>query len=290
MKFVTYNIQYGIGRDGRYDLGRIADAVRGAEIIALQEVSRNNPQNGGHDMVAGLAELLPDYFAAFGAPYQVDMGSAVEKGRAVTRMFEFGNMVLSRTPIGAVRNLLLPRHRTYDRLNLQRGALEALIATPFGPLRVYSVHLDHTGPSERIEQMRFLLDRINGYANEGGAVTGTSELGFPEPPHPEAYVLMGDFNLQPGGTEYDAIVGLPDVEFGRPRRALLPVDAATLGAAPLPADRITWSDPKTPENPARRRCLDHCFVHASLAPRVKACRIDGDAQGSDHFPVWLELG
>ena len=52
MRLVTYNIQYGIGLDGRFDLGRIADAVRGADLIALQEVSRNNPSNGGVDMVA----------------------------------------------------------------------------------------------------------------------------------------------------------------------------------------------------------------------------------------------
>jgi endonuclease/exonuclease/phosphatase family metal-dependent hydrolase len=40
VKFVFYNIQYSKGRDGRHDLARIADAVRGADIIALQEVTR----------------------------------------------------------------------------------------------------------------------------------------------------------------------------------------------------------------------------------------------------------
>ena len=40
MRFVTYNIQYGKGRDGRFDLRRIADAVREADVIALQEVER----------------------------------------------------------------------------------------------------------------------------------------------------------------------------------------------------------------------------------------------------------
>ena len=59
MKLVTYNIQYGIGLDGQYDLGRIADAVRGADVIALQEVTRNNPQNGGRDMVAEIGDACP---------------------------------------------------------------------------------------------------------------------------------------------------------------------------------------------------------------------------------------
>lgn len=289
MKCVTYNIQYGIGMDGRYDLARIADAVRGADLIALQEVSRNNPQNAGRDMVAELRDLLPGYFSVYGAPYSVDMGSAVENGRAIDRHFEFGNMVLSKTPVLSSRNLLLPRSRTFDRLNLQRGALEALVATPFGALRFYSVHLDHTSPSERIDQIRHLVAKVLAYPSEGGALTGTSEMGFPEPPRPEEFVLMGDFNLEPGGPEYVEMTGIPDVDFGIARRAHLPVDAATLGAS-NPTGRITWIDPKRPDDPDRRRCLDYHFVHASLAPRVRRCWIDEAAVGSDHRPVWLELG
>jgi len=288
MKCVTYNIQYGIGLDGNYDLARIADAVRGADLIALQEVSRNNPQNAGRDMVAELAALLPDYFSVFGAPFGVDMGSAIENGRAVSRHFEFGNMILSKTPILSWRNHLLPRMRTYDRLNLQRGALEAMVTTPFGPLRAYSVHLDHTSPVERMAQMRFLVEKALSYAREGGALTGTSELRFPEPPHPDGFVLMGDFNLEPGRDEYRQITGIPDVEFGLARRADLLVDAATLVAGDR-GRRITWIDPRHPDDRTRQRCLDYHFVHASLAPRVKSCTIDETAVGSDHRPVWLEL-
>lgn len=285
MKCVTYNIQYGIGLDGRYDIARIADAVRGADVIALQEVTRNNPNNGGRDMVAELHVALPEYFSVYGPASSVDMGSAVENGRAVTRFFDFGNMVLSKTPILSTRNLLLPRMRTYDRLNLQRGALEALIATPFGPVRFYSVHLDHTNPSERIAQIRWLVDKAIAYPVEGGAISGISEFGFPEPPHPEAFVLMGDFNMQPGSPEYVAMTGLSDVEFGIVARAGFPIDASK---APE-AERITWIDPKHPEDATRQRCLDYCFLHASLAPRVKTCTVDTAAVGSDHRPVWLEL-
>ena len=68
MRLVTYNIRYGVGLDGKYDIGRIADAVRGADVIALQEVTRNSPSNDMEDMVEGLRELLPDYFSIFGAP------------------------------------------------------------------------------------------------------------------------------------------------------------------------------------------------------------------------------
>ena len=32
MKLVTYNIQYSMGKDGRYDLGRISRALDGAAL------------------------------------------------------------------------------------------------------------------------------------------------------------------------------------------------------------------------------------------------------------------
>ena len=38
MQIVSYNIQFGTGRDEKVDLARIADTVRGADLIALQEV------------------------------------------------------------------------------------------------------------------------------------------------------------------------------------------------------------------------------------------------------------
>src|SRR5262245_2273500 len=172
MKLVTYNIQYGVGLDGRYDVGRIADAVRGADVIALQEVSRNNPNNGGRDMVAEIGEALPDYFAVYGSNFGANIGSRVKAGRAITTMCQFGNMVLSRTPVHLSRNLLLPRNRSFEAMNFQRGALEALIETPLGFIRFYSTHLDHRSPVERVSQIRFLRQRLLNYALEGGGLSG----------------------------------------------------------------------------------------------------------------------
>jgi endonuclease/exonuclease/phosphatase family metal-dependent hydrolase len=285
---VSYNIQYGIGMDGRFDLERIVEAVRGADLIALQEVSRNNPKNGGVDMPGAIAALLPDYFHVFGAPFEADIGSAIENGRAVTRFFQFGNMILSRVPILAARTLLLPRMRTYDRLNLQRGALEAVIQTPFGAIRFYSVHLDHLSPDERIAQIRFLLERVHAYGLEGGAISGSREWGFPEPPTSEGFVLLGDFNMQPGSPEYCALTGRSDVEFARTARAGFALDTAVL-AGEAGGHALTWFDPKRRDEPGRQRCLDYCFVHPVLAPLVRRHWIDQAAEGSDHRPVWVEL-
>lgn len=289
MRIVTYNVQYGVGLDGRYDVARIADAVRGADVIALQEVTRNNVRFGSRDMVAELREALPDYFAVFGANFEADVGSRVESGRAVDRHFQFGNMVLSKTPVLSSRNLLLPRTRSIEGLNLQRGALEALIETPFGFVRFYSTHLDHRGPLERLEQVRFLRARVTGYPMEGGAISGAAELGFPEPPHPEAYVLMGDFNMLAGTQEYETLCGRVDHEFGQPVTMDYSVDAARRLGADGGDDNKTWLDPKRPEDRSRWKRIDYVFASPLLAGRLKSVRVDRAAVGSDHQPVWVEL-
>jgi endonuclease/exonuclease/phosphatase family metal-dependent hydrolase len=48
MKIVTYNIQFGLGKDARFDLQRVADEVSDADIIALQEVERVFTPNSAH--------------------------------------------------------------------------------------------------------------------------------------------------------------------------------------------------------------------------------------------------
>jgi len=290
MKCVSYNIQYGIGQDRRYDLARIIDAVRGADVIGLQEVTRNSPMNGQVDMVAAIRDLLPEYFAVYGPNLEADIGSYVQDGRAVDVRFQFGNMILSRTPILSSRNLLLPRTRSYGLLNLQRGAIEALIETPLGPVRFYSTHLDHRGADERLAQIRFLKDRLIGYQLEGGSLTGTMELGFPELPLPEAFVAMGDFNMLEGSPEYEEMAGRVDHAFGTPIVARYAVDAARYAAGSGAGLATTCVEMDDPSDASRHKRIDYCFVQASLATNIKTCRVDEQAVGSDHRPVWLELG
>ena len=287
MKLVSYNIQYGVGMDGRFDPERIAASLAGADIIALQEVTRGFPRNGHADLVSLMANGFPDHFPVFAAPCDVFLDIVELDGRRVERRFQFGNMILSRWPILAVRHLLLPRDRTYDRLNLQRGALEALIATPDGPLRVYSVHLDHVSPDERIEQVRFLKERGLGFVREGGALTGAGDFDLPEPPLTEDFVMMGDFNMVPESPEYIEMAGRLDRYYPRAAREGYAFDAlAHLGIAG--EDAYTWAKP--PGEGTVRMHLDHCFTSPGLVPRLRSAHIDHGAAGSDHFPVWVEIG
>lgn len=289
MKIVTYNIQYGIGLDGKYDLGRIVDAVRGADLIALQEVTRGNPRNGGADMTADICAALPDYFAVTGVNFEANFGSRLKDGRAVKVSFELNNMILSRTPPILSRNLLLPGNRSYERMNFQRGALEALVETPLGAIRFYCTHLDHISPDERSEQIRFLKQWLLAYPIEGGALSGMAEIGLPEPPHPEHFLVMGDFNMLPDSPEYLEMTGRPDHEFGRRLIAANAVDAAV--RLSVPADQaMTWVDPERPDDRSRHKRIDYFFSSASLAGKLKRLWVDDRAVGSDHLPVWLELG
>src|ERR1700680_2435348 len=67
MKFVTYNIQYGLGKDDRYDLARIAREVEAADVIALQEVERHWQRSGCVDAPAVLGSYLPENHWVFRA-------------------------------------------------------------------------------------------------------------------------------------------------------------------------------------------------------------------------------
>jgi endonuclease/exonuclease/phosphatase family metal-dependent hydrolase len=274
VNFASYNIQYGFGLDGRYDLERIARSLEGADVMALQEVTRGFFRNRYADMPAAIAAWFPSHFWVYGPACDMHAGAPPgEPAPPAGVRFQFGNMVLSRWPILSARTLLLPRGRTAGGINLQRGATEALIEIPAGALRVYSVHLDHISAEERARQLRFLKERIAAFTREGGSLTGAAEFGLPELPTPEDYVILGDFNMEPGSPEYAVLAGGP-------------VDAFAALSAYRPGS-YSWMDPR---DCGKRMHLDYCFVGPGLEPRLKSVRIDTDSVGSDHFPLWVEIG
>ena len=122
----TYNIQFGRGRDGRIDLGRIVDAVRPADVIAWQEVEQNWTRSGGIDQAADIAERLNQYYV-FGSGFDVDASRVREDGRLENRRRRFGNMVSSRWPIRSTRTLLLPKRPLHVGYDVYRSATEAVV-------------------------------------------------------------------------------------------------------------------------------------------------------------------
>jgi len=168
MKVVSYNIQYGRGKDDRYDLARIVEAVKDADIIALQEVERFRPRSGMIDQPAEIAALLPDRYWIYGPETDLDISEARDDGKIDNRRRQYGNMLLSRWPIQSSRNHLMPYMGTTTHYNAQACALEGVIEIGGRAVRAYSLHLSHLSEKERLLQVDWLLNLNRRVWLEGG--------------------------------------------------------------------------------------------------------------------------
>lgn len=291
MKLVSYNIQYGFGSDGRYDLSRAARIVDGADIVALQEVERHWQRSNHDDQPELLSRFLPDYHWVYGPAFDLD-ASERRDGRLVNRRRQFGTMVLSKLPIVWSRLHSLPMRRTLRPLNTRNAALECMIRTPAGPVRVLSLHLAHIAAEERLAQIDYLLAEHSRAPSDGGPWSGADDEpsrnwthGEPEPENPLAAIWLGDFNMEPGSAEYRRIVGSTPYHRGA---AYLDgfVDAAAVASEPG-GDFHTHV--KTIDGQLARRRLDHCFVGGMFAGRVRSISADIGEVASDHFPLRVDI-
>jgi endonuclease/exonuclease/phosphatase family metal-dependent hydrolase len=291
MKLVSYNIQYGFGSDGIYDLGRVAKVVCTADIIALQEVERHWDRTNKDDQPAMLGQMLPEYYYVYGPAFDMD-ASSVQGGRVTNLRRQFGTMLLSKYPIIWSRLHSLPMRRMIDPLNTRNAALECMIRTPAGPLRFLSLHLAHVGVAERLEQIDYLVDQHNRGPLEGGPWSGQDDEpdrnwthSEAEPESPAEAIWLGDFNCEPGSAEYKCITGETPYHRGARYHGGF-CDAAALGGV---SDGRLYTHEKTIDGVRRRRQLDHCFLSPALAPRVQSVRAMNDEIASDHHPLWIDI-
>ena len=300
MKVVTYNIQYSRGKDERYDLARIVDTIRNADIIALQEVERFWPRTGMVDQPAEISASLPDHHWIYGPEMDLDASEVNTDGRLINRRRQFGNMLLSRWPILSARNHLLPFAGTVSHFNSQATMLEGIIEKDGHALRVYSLHLSHLSQKERLDQVDWLLELNRRVWLEGGVWSadpnwrlnpGEKDEGWrvgPMPPMPFDGLYMGDFNFEPTDAEYDRLVGPLDPDYGRVHYRNLLIDA-WVAVGHGETDGITFPPNERYPGSADGWRLDHCFLTPTLAGTVRRAWIDDEAQGSDHQPMWIEL-
>jgi endonuclease/exonuclease/phosphatase family metal-dependent hydrolase len=282
MKLITWNIQWGRGIDGRVDLERIVRTAREMadfDVLCLQEVADNFPGlagSNGEDQFSELAELLlPEYrlYAAFGVDVAADGG----------RRRRFGNAIVTRYSALAVRRHALPWPADEGKETMPRVAVEAMLQSPMGALRVTTTHLEYYSDVQRRAQA-LRLRNLHDESCQRGMHPGraTTEGGpFDATPQTTRAILTGDFNFPPEHPAYGEIQHA--LASGAPRYR----DAWTLAndRHPHAPTFCVHSDEysKTPY------CCDFVFVSDDLAKRVRAIEVNSGTQASDHQPVLLEL-
>lgn len=292
MKVVTYNIQWGMGRDGIVDLARIARAVSDCDIICLQELEMNWRRVEDADQVSALSALLPDHYLHF-AP-SVDVQDSQAKSGGARR--QYGLLTLSRWPIASARVFPLPKYPIVGQLVDQSCLQELIVSVPGCPLRVYHTHLNWISQRQRNLQIREIMKIVADAPQQGGPVAG---FGVPEadyyddwmavgpedlPDMPVPAMIFGDFNMRPNAPEYDLLVGEADAFYGRQSELHLFSDVMTVTGH---AEDFGKTHPDDDGTGFMR--IDHILVSGHLVPKVKRAWIDEDADGSDHQPVYAEI-
>lgn len=286
LRLASYNIQYGRGKDDRYDIGRIVDEIGEQDLVAVQEVERNASRNGYQDQPAEIAARLDQMHWVYGPGIDLDASDIVD-GKPTHRRRQFGNMVLSRWPIVSVIHHTLPKIGLARANHLQRILTEAVIDAPFGPIRFLSTHLEHVSPMTRMPQVAYMKELLL-RGHERGASFGTRDpdspwLDRPAPPQPMSAIVMGDMNFEPNGPEYVALCGDWSNWDGRvtPLHGL--VDAW------VAAGNETETGNTLPRPGRDFFRIDHCFVTTDLAHAVTRAWIGTQAMGSDHNPIFVEM-
>jgi endonuclease/exonuclease/phosphatase family metal-dependent hydrolase len=284
MKLITWNVQWCRGVDGKVDPARVVtEALRLADfdVLCVQEVAENFPDprlagSAGEDQFTLLATLLPGYTAISGV--------AVDHPAEGGRRRRFGNMIFSRLPVQQVFRHLLPYPADQDFSSMPRMALEAVVTTPFGDVRVITTHLEYYSARKRMAQidaLRAIYTEGCGYARDP-RITETDGGPFQTYPRPAATIITGDFNLDPQDPGYARMgASFPD---GVP-----PLIDAWRQARPGVAHAPTMCIYQKIDPTAPGYCCDFIFVSVDLAARVADVTVDGVTQVSDHQPVILTL-
>ena len=177
---MSYNLHNGFDTDGNLGLEALAAVIEenGADIVALQEISRGWLISGGVDMLSWLSQRLD-------MPYV----SGPTAGPL------WGNAILSKYEITGYTNYSLPP----DDLYIERGFLAASIDTGDTELQIIATHLHHIEEDSAIRQTQVpvILDYWDGAPNP---------------------ILLGDFNAWTDSAEMELLyqAGLADTLADQP--------------------------------------------------------------------------
>ncbi len=279
MKLITWNIQRGRGLDSACSLERVvADAQRIADfdVICLQEVSAGYtdlPGSDGANQFVQLSRLLCGYTPVAGVATDV-------MGDGGARLM-FGNMIFSRYPVVQVLRHALPWPADGAVMSMQRGMIEATLATPLGLLRVSTTHLEYFSPLQRAAQ----VERLRELHRDACLHAATARPGAPADgpfcavARASAALLTGDFNFLPGSPEYKRLQA-PFEDGVQAYRDAWQVRHPFAAHAPTVGLHDDSSTPFT---------CDYVFASSALAGRIRNVRVLSDVAGPDHQPILIEL-
>ena len=281
MKLISWNIQWCRGSDGRVDPARIAGVAREMadfDVLCLQEVARNYADlagSSGENQFEALAGLFPRYTLVEGVA--VDVLASQGKRR------EFGNAIVTRLPVLQVLRHLLPRPADPSVPSMQRSAVEVVLDTRPGPLRVTTTHLEYYSAKQRAAQVERLLEMQIEASGHTTAPTPEKKGGpFQPVPRPASGILTADFNFPPEDALHRHLQsalapGVPAYRDAWQVRHRGKAHAPTIGMH----DKEQWPGPPF--------ACDFIFVTEDLAHRVEDVVVNGATDASDHQPVMLEL-
>lgn len=137
LKIASFNIHHGVGRDGRYDLKRVADTIEGFDIVALNEVAQS--------FVANQAELLAK---------QLEMGWLYAPSERRWWHDHWGNAVLSKFDVARWQSTPLDCTRGKGF----RCYVEVEIPWRDRTLHLLAVHIDRQ--HDREAQLHAVIERF----------------------------------------------------------------------------------------------------------------------------------
>ena len=142
LRVLCYNIHYGQGMDGAYDIERLAAVINRVQpdLVALQEVDVGVKRSGRlHE--AQLLGKMTGLAVRFGPTQHYEGGL-------------FGNAVLTRFPILDVVIQPLPyTESTPELVTYPRAAIAVTVRGPDDkPLRFISTHFQHNVPADRVAE------------------------------------------------------------------------------------------------------------------------------------------
>ncbi|MET1004095.1 MAG: endonuclease/exonuclease/phosphatase family protein [Propionibacteriaceae bacterium] len=196
MRLATFNILHGRSEvDDRVDLDRLADAVASLnpDVLALQEVDRNQPRSHFADLTGVAAEAMGAVSHRFVAALSGIPGAAWAPATddGVTGGPSYGIALLSRYPVRSWQTVRLPRigfrfpmyvsgsRKVIMAQEEPRAAVIAHLDTPSGPMVVANTHLSFLPGWGRFQLRR--LRRALATVSDPVIVMGDLNLDAPRP-------------------------------------------------------------------------------------------------------------